>query len=196
MFLINAGQSAMAVEQPAYQVELDAKPFQIRLYAPMIVATVQVAGNRNDAVSAGFGILADYIFGNNQKNGKIAMTAPVTQSAGEKIAMTAPVNQSPAGDGWVVRFIMPAGMTLDTLPRPKDARIEIDQMPARRIAIVGFSGFWSDSNFKSHQEELMEFVTRKGLTPVSGPIYAYYDPPWTPWFLRTNEVQMEIAPSP
>ncbi len=184
----------MAVEQPAYQVELDAKPFQIRLYAPMIVATVQVAGNRNDAVSAGFGILADYIFGNNQKNGKIAMTAPVTQSAGEKIAMTAPVNQSPAGDGWVVRFIMPAGMTLDALPRPKDARIEIDQMPARRIAIVGFSGFWSDSNFKSHQEELMEFVKRKGLTPVSGPIYAYYDPPWTPWFLRTNEVQMEIAP--
>jgi len=192
--LMDAEQSAMAVQQPSYKIELDAKPFQIRLYAPMIIAAVHFQGNRNDAVSAGFRILADYIFGNNQKNDKIAMTAPVTQSAGEKIAMTAPVNQSQTRNGWMVNFIMPAGTTIDTLPKPKDGRIEIDQMAARHVAVVRFSGFWSDSNFKMHEAELMDFLKRKELTPVSAPIYAYYDPPWTPWFLRTNEVQIEIAP--
>ncbi len=193
IFLIDLGGLVMAVEQPAYQVELDAKPFQIRLYAPSIVASIQVAGTRGDAVSSGFRSLADYIFGKNQKKSKIAMTAPVTQTPGEKIAMTAPVSQSPSEKGWEVRFTMPAGETMESLPVPEDRRVELSDVPSRRMAVIVFSGFWSDANFQSHAGELMTFVKQRGLTPISAPIYAYYNPPWMPWFMRTNEVQVQIA---
>jgi hypothetical protein len=193
ILLFGTGRPAMSVEEPAYKVERDEKPFQVRVYAPMIVATVRVSGTRSEAVSTGFRILADYIFGKNQKNGKIAMTAPVTQSPGEKIAMTAPVSQSKNEDGWEIRFIMPAGSTVETLPKPDDSRIQIMETAARRVAVVTFSGFWSDSNFRSHQKDLTGFIERKGLSPVSAAVYAYYNPPWTPWFLRRNEVQIEIA---
>ncbi len=183
----------MAVEQPAYRIELDAKPFQIRRYGPAIVASVQVTGTRGDAVSSGFRLLADYIFGKNQKKSKIAMTAPVTQSAGEKIAMTAPVSQSPGTNGWEVRFTMPAGESMEALPVPDDRRVQLSEVPPRRMAVVVFSGFWSDANFQSHEAELMAFVKKRGLTPISAPFYAYYNPPWMPWFMRTNEVQVQIA---
>jgi hypothetical protein len=192
-FLLIGGGHAMAIEQPAYQVELDAKPFQIRLYPPMIEATIHVGGTRSAAVNTGFRSLAGYIFGDNRKKSKIAMTAPVRQNAGEKIAMTAPVSQNQAVNGWDIRFIMPADATLQTLPEPNDGRIHLVDVPSRRFAVVSFSGFWSDTNFQSHQAALMKFIEERGLSPVSPPIYAYYDPPWTPWFLRKNEVQVEIA---
>jgi hypothetical protein len=185
--------SSMAIEQPAYKLELDAKPFQIRDYAPLIVATVHVAGARSDAVNEGFRILADYIFGNNRKKSTIAMTAPVTQSASEKIAMTAPVTQSGGAGGWDVSFTMPASYTLQTLPEPNDARVHLVDVRERRVAVIVYSGFWSDANIASHQAQLQDFVRQRGLKAISPPIYAFYDPPWMPWFFRTNEVQIEIA---
>jgi SOUL heme-binding protein len=189
----------MATEQPKYSVEISESPFEVRTYAPTIVAAVHVSGTREEAVSAGFRILARYIFGDNQTQGKIAMTAPVTQSTSQKISMTAPVEQSEARGRWEVRFTMPAAYTLTTLPKPRDPRIEVLELAARRVAAVTFSGFWSDSNLQSHQAQLFQFLKRHQLTALSSPIYAYYDPPWTPWFWRTNEVLVDIAaasPSP
>jgi SOUL heme-binding protein len=184
----------MATEQPKYSVELSEPPFEVRTYAPTIVAAVHVDGTREEAVSAGFRILARYIFGDNHTHGKIAMTAPVTQSASRKIAMTAPVEQSEAQGGWEVRFTMPAAYTLTTLPKPHDPRIQLLALAARHVAAVTFSGFWSDSNLQSHQEQLSDFLMTQRLTALSAPTYAYYDPPWTPWFWRTNEVLVDIAP--
>jgi hypothetical protein len=200
----------MATERPKYSVEISEPPFEVRMYEPTIVATVHVSGSREEAVSAGFRILARYIFGDNQVQEKIAMTAPVTQSAGQKIAMTAPVTQS-AGQkivttapseqsgeraGWDVRFTMPAAYTLSALPRPLDPRVQLLEQPARRVAAVTFSGFWSDSNLQSHQAQLLEFLKRHQLTALSAPVYAYYDPPWTPWFWRTNEILVDVAAAP
>jgi hypothetical protein len=88
---------------------------------------------------------------------------------------------------------MPATYTLTALPKPRDPRIELVEIAAHRVAAVTFSGFWSDSNLQSHQAQLSEFLKRHQLTPLSAPIYAYYDPPWTPWFWRTNEVLVDIA---
>ncbi len=186
----------MATERPKYTVEISEPPCEVRTYAPTIVATVHVSGSRDEAVSAGFRILARYIFGDNRAQEKIAMTAPVTQMAGQKIAMTAPVEQSEEGPGWVVRFTMPAAYTLSALPHPTDSRIQLLEVAAHRVAVVTFSGFWSDGNLQSHQAQLLEFLKRHQLTAVSAPVYAYYDPPWTPWFLRTNEVMVDIATGP
>jgi len=200
----------MATERPKYSVEISEPPFEVRIYEPTIVATVHVSGSREEAVSAGFRILARYIFGDNQAQEKIAMTAPVTQSAGQKIAMTAPVSQSASGTiamtapseqsgergGWDVRFTMPAAYTLSALPRPVDPRIQLLEQAARRVAAVTFSGFWSDSNLQSHQAQLLEFLKRHQLTALSAPVYAYYDPPWTPWFWRTNEILVDVAATP
>lgn len=186
----------MATERPKYSVEISEPPFEVRIYEPTIVATVHVSGSREEAVSAGFRILARYIFGDNQMQEKIAMTAPVTQSAGEKTAMTAPSEQSEERAGWDVRFTMPAAYALAALPRPLDPRIQLLEQPARRVAAVTFSGFWSDSNLQSHRAQLLEFLKRHQLTALSAPVYAYYDPPWTPWFWRTNEILVDVAAAP
>jgi hypothetical protein len=186
-------QPSVAVEQPRYTVQLHEPPFEVRDYAPTIVAQVHVAGDRDEAVSAGFRILAGYIFGDNQRQAKIAMTAPVTQSPGEAIPATESVEQGAAAGGWEVRFTMPAAYTLDMLPTPRDSRIQLLRLSGRRVAVATFSGFWSDSNLKSHTAQLLAFVKQHHFTARAAPVYAYYDPPWTPWFLRTNEVMVEIA---
>ena len=183
----------MAVERPHYSVETSQPPYEIRDYAPTIVAAVHVEGDRSEAVSAGFRILARYIFGGNQAQGKIAMTAPVTQTRGQAIAMTAPVAQQPDPTGWEVRFTMPAAYTIDTLPRPTDGRVHIVQVPGQRMAVIKFSGFWSDANLQSHAAQLSAWLKARHLTATSPPTYAYYDPPWTPWFMRTIEVMVDIA---
>jgi hypothetical protein len=185
----------MAVERAKYSVEISEPPCEIRVYAASVVAAVRVGGSRQAAVSAGFRILADYIFGNNAARAGIAMTAPVTQSAVERASMTAPVEQGAVQGGWVVRVTLPAGYTRDGAPAPHDSRVTLLELPARRMAAVTFSGFWSDSNLQEHQAQLGAFLRRRGLTAVSGPVYAFYDPPWTPWFMRTNEVLVEISAS-
>ena len=186
----------MAVERPKYSVELASPPCELRRYDPTIVAVVHVGGDRSDAVNAGFRILAGYIFGDNRAKAKIAMTAPVTQSPGQSIAMTAPVQQQSSGAGWDVRFTMPAAYTLSSLPAPKDERIRLVEVPAHRVAAIKFSGFWSDANLESHAAKLLDWVKAEKLTALAAPTYAYYDPPWTPWFMRTIEVLVDIAPGP
>jgi hypothetical protein len=185
----------MAVERPQYSVQISEKPFEVREYAPMIAAEVHAPGTREEAVNAGFRILAGYIFGDNLGRGKIAMTAPVTQSKAPGSGMTAPVEQLESQTGWDVRFSMPAAYTLATLPKPADPRIRLLEIPRRRVACVTFSGFWSDANLDSHQSRLAEFLKTHSLIAVSSPVYAYYDPPWTPWFWRTNEILVEVAPA-
>lgn len=181
-----------ATEQARYSVVQKKGDVELRAYEPAIVAEVSVGGTRDSAVQQGFRILADYIFGANEPKQKIAMTAPVTQQAGETIAMTAPVTQQGQADRWQVRFIMPAGYSLDTLPKPKDARIHLIAVPARRVAAITFSGFWSDAAMQTHRDELAAAIKAMGLQPVGAATFAYYDPPWTLPFMRRNEVLWDV----
>ncbi len=183
----------MATEQPQYSVEFSEPPFQVRSYAETIVASVHVGGSRQDAVNEGFRVLARYIFGGNRAQAKIAMTAPVTQVVGQQISTTSPIQQSEERVGWDVRFTMPAAYHLSALPQPLDPRIQLHEVGARRVAAVIFSGLWSDSNLQFHQATLFKFLKKHRLAAVSAPAFAYYDPPWTPWFWRTNEVLIDIA---
>jgi len=185
----------MAIEQAKYALVSSEPPYEIRDYASSVVAIVDVSGSRSDAVNSGFRLLANYIFGNNLQNAKIAMTAPVTQMPrGSETQGTSPPS-SPGQGFWIVRFMMPDGYTLQSLPPPSDTRVHFEQSLAHRAAVIRFSGFWSDANLKSHEAQLLEWMLKQHLTPRSVPTYAYYDPPWVPWFMRTIEVLIDIAPS-
>jgi SOUL heme-binding protein len=183
------------VEHPKYALVESSGNIEIRDYAPMIAAEAEVKGERKEAISKGFRIIADYIFGNNSAAQKVPMTAPVTQQASEKIAMTAPVTQQGDGDKWRVRFIMPSKYTMDTLPKPNNAAVELREVPAKRFTVIRFSGTAGEDSLKRHTKELSDFIGANNLAPLSPPTYAFYNPPWTLPFLRRNEVMVEIGGS-
>ncbi len=190
-----ASRTASGVEEPKYRVTLAQGDFEIREYMPVVVAETTVEGNWSAAGNAGFRRLADYIFGANDGDRKIAMTAPVSQGrGGQKIAMTAPVAQERRGEDWVVAFTMPSEYTLDRLPAPDDPAVRLRQVGERRVAAIRFSGSWDESRFEARAVELKRWVASKGETAVGEPVTARYNPPWTPWFLRRNEILLELAP--
>jgi len=110
----------------------------------------------------------------------------------EEIKMTAPVGQQRVQESWAISFMMPASYTLETLPEPDDPKVMLRQVPARRIAAVRYSGFWSEKNFHRYKLELESWIHERGLTIVGDPIWARYNPPFTPWFLRRNEILIPV----
>jgi len=186
--------TAMAVEEAPYAVSLEEGAIEVRDYPPLIAAEVTVPGDQDAAANAGFRLLAGYIFGANQRRQRIAMTAPVVQApaGAEKIAMTAPVVQTPAGAGWTVRFLMPKGLTLDTLPTPNDARVTLLPLPAARFAVIRFSGLAYPGDVAARTADLQAFIAAHQLKPLGTPSLARFNPPWTLWFLRRNEVMIAV----
>jgi hypothetical protein len=183
------------VERPKYKVVLSSDNIELRDYAPMIVAEAEVTGERRVAIGKGFRLIADYIFGNNTASEKVAMTAPVSQQASQKIAMTAPVTQQGEGNSWKVYFVMPSKYTMETLPKPNNPAVRLKQVPGKCFAVIRFSGMGGEDSLKRHTKELDEFLSVKGLTPLSQPTYAFYNPPWTLPFMRRNEVLVEVPPN-
>lgn len=181
------------VEQARYQIVDRNDNTEIREYPSTIVTETEVSGERNEAISQGFRTIADYIFGNNTSAQKVAMTAPVTQQRVEELAMTAPVTQQGDGLTWRVRFFMPAGFTIETLPRLNNPSVKLKKLSGKRFAVIRFSGVANQESLKLHTEELNRFVRGKHLNALSSPAYAFYNPPWTLPFLRRNEVMVEIA---
>ena len=188
-----SGTIMSRVEQPSYTVVDSWGDIELRDYPELIVAEVEVPGERKQAISAGFRLIADYIFGNNAPRQKIAMTAPVTQQPGEKIAMTAPVSQQASGSVWRVRFIMPSGYTLETLPTPNNPDVKLVRVPAERVAAIRFSGLAGDDSISRHRKLLLERIARQGLTVHGEPTLAFYNPPWTLPFLRRNEILAKVS---
>jgi hypothetical protein len=189
------GCAAVAkVDEPKFALEVRDREFEVRRYQPRIVAETHVAGDRKQAESEGFRRLAGYIFGGNKTKTKIAMTAPVGQTAdGRKIAMTAPVGQKADGESsWTVSFTMPEAETLATLPEPIDPRVTLREVTPVRVAVVKFSGRWTNESFASHAELLRSWLSVRGLRPSGEVEVNRYDPPWTPWFMRRNEVWLAL----
>ncbi len=183
-------------EEPKYDVQAKHSGFEVRRYAPRIVAEVDVKGSGREASSAGFRLLADFIFGNNTAQAEVAMTAPVDRTAvSEAIDMTAPVDRTAKGDAWVIAFTMPSKYTMQTLPKPNDGRVRIREVPPTRYAVMRFSGSPNDKVVGSRMDLLIERVQKEGYTTAGKPpTYARYDPPWTPSFLRRNEIMLELTP--
>lgn len=188
-----AGNIMSIVEQPDYKLITSEENIEIRDYSPMILAEVEVSGERKQAIREGFKILADYIFGNNTSNIKMEMIAPVTNELSEKMAMTAPVIQEQHMGKWKVRFVMPKKYSLETLPKPNSKDVVLIHLPAKRFVVIRFSGLADDENIKQHTDELKAYILAKTMKPFGEPILAFYNPPWTLPFLRRNEVMIEIG---
>ena len=192
---VMSAASAHAIEKPKHEVvksiEFDGKSIEIRDYAPYVVAeTVVDTNSLREASSQGFRRLADYIFGGNRSRESMDMTAPV-QSV--KMDMTAPVGTVGEAGKYTISFVMPSKYTLDTLPIPNDERVVLRQVPGKRVEAVVFSGFWSQKNFERHTAVLESYLASENITAQSLPMVARYNMPLTPWFLRTNEILIDIA---
>jgi hypothetical protein len=194
---------AMAVEEPKYTVLEKAEPFELREYAPLIVAEAEVEGDLDAASSLGFRLIAGYIFGENQVAEKMAMTAPVgiasnTQKTSAKIAMTAPVvmaahaSTNASNRLWTVSFVMPAEYTLASLPKPLNPKIKIREIAAQKRAVVTFSGFYDEEKVQAKTQALRDWMQVKNLKSAGEPQFARYDAPWTLPFMRRNEVMLEV----
>jgi len=180
-------------EEQKYTVERKFPKFEVRRYEACVFADVTVTGDFESAGSAGFRPLIGYISGNNQPNSKIAMTAPVVQEPVSKIAMTSPVLQQSTGQESIISFVMPAGMRLDTLPIPTNSKVSLREVPEQLVAVSRFSGRWTVATYIKHVTELESDIAESGFTANGSPRFARFDPPWTPWFMRRNEIQIPIA---
>jgi len=190
---LSAVTPTLATEEPDFQVVREFAGVELRQYAGYAVAEVVVPGPAEEAGNRAFPILAGYIFGKNKGERKLAMTAPVTQAAVPvKLEMTAPVTQAAAPGGFAVQFVLPKGVTAATAPEPLDARVQLRDVPPHRVAAIRYSGFWSDANYREHLAQLQAALRAANLVPTGEPVYSRYNAPFTPWFLRRNEIWLRV----
>jgi hypothetical protein len=178
LLALMAGQSAVALEEPEYEVIAETAAYEVRRYQPYVVAEVDVRGKSAD--SQGFRALAGYIFGDNE--------------ASEKMQMTAPVESREADDGNDITyaFVMESKYTLETLPNPNNERIRLRNKPSRVVAALRFSGRWTEANVAKHERQLLSALQADGITRLGKLELARYNSPFTPWFLRRNELMVAI----
>jgi hypothetical protein len=171
------------------------------------VAETTVTGSFEWVGNVAFQRLAGYIFGKNRRRDspamapvtqqpdseKIAMTAPVIQEpAPQKIAMTAPVTQAGSGQSWVITFVMPAEYTMESLPEPLDPGVKITQRPEQVMAALTYSGTWRKSTYEKKRKKLERLIRQQGYVAVGPAVFARYNPPYTLWFRRRNEVLIPV----
>ena len=188
------GSPAMAIEEPAYEVLLETKHYEVRRYASYIVAEVDVDDDFKRAGNSAFRVLAGYIFGDNEPQQKMQMTAPVESREGVRMNMTAPVtSQSRDGDGvFTYSFVMERKYTMDTLPKPTNRDIRLVERPERIMAVHRYSGTWSEKRYEEHEKILLDALATDRVKTRAAPVFARYNAPFTPWFLRRNEIMVEI----
>ncbi len=194
-----AGGSLMAFEEPDYKVIAKYDNFEIRKYSPYLIAETEVDASFEDATNIAFRILFDYISGKNVKQEKIKMTTPVNQRnaepEGEKIKMTTPVSQKKTlqSDGkYTINFVIPSKYTLETVPAPRDPRVNIRKVPQKNMAVIKYSGRWTQEKYRKHEEKLIKALEKKGLEIIGDPVFARYNPPFWPSFMRRNEILLEV----
>jgi hypothetical protein len=194
VLLALGGIDAVATEEVKYRVLESSGDFELRQYESSLGAETTVEGDFHEVGNEGFRRLFDYISGKNRKKQSIPMTAPVSQEASsEKIPMTAPVNQEKVGGAWRITFLMPSAFTMETLPEPLDSRVKLVKIPGRLMAALSYSGTWSRERYEDKEQRLKELIRQRGLKIEGEPVFARYNPPFMPWFLRRNEVLIPVG---
>ena len=204
--LAGAGQ-VMAIEEPKYEVLQSDDTYEVRQYAPILIAETIVEGDMDEASNKGFRLIADFIFGNNQvvdttSSEKIAMTAPVTvEPQSTKISMTAPVTVEPQSENanmqlakqWRVHFVMPSRYTLANIPKPKNSAVHLREIPSKFFVVHQYSGFNTVARFQAKAQETKDWALKRELKLIGTPQLSRYDPPWTLPMFRRNEIMIEIS---
>ena len=192
--------TVMATEEPRFSIIEKSEPFELRSYAPQLIAEVKVEGDLDTASSQGFRLIAAFIFGQNQVSEKISMTAPVAIETAQstKIAMTVPVGIEASKDSakgvsqWVFSFVMPSEYTMATLPKPLNPLVSIRELPAQRRAAITFSGFYNEAKVLEKTKALEDWIKSKQWQPIGNPQFARYNPPWSIPFMRRNEILITV----
>ena len=181
-------------EQQEYRVLKSHGDVELREYAACVVADVVVSGSAEQAGSAAFRPLFQYISGANRGAEPLEMTAPVIQKpASERLAMTAPVIQEAVGtDEWTVSFVLPAGRSLSDYPVPTDSRVSLRAVPGETAAAIRWSGRWTESNIERRTATLRQAIAEAGWEESGEPRWARFDPPWKPPFARRNEIVIPV----
>jgi hypothetical protein len=167
------------VKEVKYRIIKALDNIEIRHYDKFIIAKVDGYGD------GGFNLLFDFISGNNSSKSNLEMTSPVIS---RNIDMTAPVLSEKES----IAFVMPEEYTLENTPTPNDKRVRIEEIPERNIAVLKFSGRWTSSNFEEKSEQLLRQLKKLEIQTKGNLFSMRYNGPLTPWFLRRNEVAIEI----
>jgi hypothetical protein len=182
-----------SIETPSYTVIEKKEGYEIREYAPYIIAQTTVTGNYDDATTQGFRIIADYIFGNNVTKESVAMTSPVLESRSEKIAMTTPVLEAGRGsDTRTIAFVLPSKYTLETLPLPNNAAVTLTPVPARKVAALSFTWYPTEARVTAKKELLQSYLVRDAQRMVGDIETARYNPPASMPLTLRNEILIPI----
>ena len=200
LILLQSGCSLVGIRstaEPGYSVLQKDERFEVREYETLVVAETLVDAGFDEAGNIAFRRLFGYISGDNEAASEIAMTAPVmaldeNNDSGEKISMTAPVTGQETALGWRFAFVLPAGYTLANAPMPSNPEVRLEQVPARKVAVVRYSGSWNEASYDENLKLLQQWMLQNQLKANSAPRVAGYDPPWTLPFLRRNEVMIDI----
>lgn len=172
---------ASALEEPAFEVVAQFKHFEVRRYDPFVIAEVKINGSFEEAGNQAFNTLFEYISGANYTTTEMEMTAPVLQSSSADAATHR------------VSFVLPLRYRIATAPRPSDARVQLREVPGRLMAAIRYSGFWSEEGYREQESRLVAALTARGYEALGPPEWARYNAPFMPWFLRRNEVLVEVG---
>ena len=199
LLLLMTTLKANAIEMPDYEVVYTDGSVEYRQYEPYIVAetVVKNSSSYRGSSNEGFMRLLRYITGANESQSDIAMTTPVQQTPpSEKIDMTAPVQRNEIEEGWRVAFMLPSSFTMDTAPTPTNNEISLRLIPKQLMAVIRYSGRWTERNFNRHKEELLESLEESNIKTIGVAESAAYDAPYVLPFLRRNEVMIEVNSLP
>lgn len=196
--IVLLGWKLVVTEEPDYERVERRDGLELRRYAPFMVAETEVSARFATVQEAAFPRLVGYVKGNNATGRNVPMRAPVTQQplAGEANDGTGDSTGDGTGDDepadWRVQFVMPWEYLPSMLPRPADPAVRLQQMPARLVAARRYGGNWRETRYRAQEAELLAAIEREGLDAIGAPIFARYNAPFIPGFLRRNEVLVEV----
>ena len=181
-------------EQQRYDVIRTEPSFELRHYPEHVVAEIEVAGTFESAGNTAFRPLVGYIGGRNESSTGLAMTAPVIQRRDDAEPHDVETTTADVGEGrYVVSFVLPDDVTASTVPTPSDPAVHVRVVPDEYAAVARFSGRWTSSSYRTRVDALLLAVADAGLVTTGPARFARFDPPWTPWFRRRNEVVLPVA---
>ena len=176
------GLSNTMLETPEYKVIKESGSYEVRKYEPMIIARTLVRSDYKEATSTGFRRIANYIFGGNEKNMEIAMTAPVLSNS--------PVD---VDSEYEISFVMPSSFKKETLPEPNSSNVEIMGRSLDLVAGISFGGWATESRVKNYHEKLNNWIEKERLKIDGKFMIAQYNSPWALPPFRHNEILVRVS---
>ena len=181
-----------AQEEPDFRALETDGDHQIRDYPALTVAETVVNGPRREALDEAHRILADYLTAKSRDGEELPMLNPVIQDSGAPMASDPPLFDDDLEGAWRTRVVMPGGMSADQLPEAPNG-VELVELPARKVAVVCFSGRWTDALLREQEDRLRGWLSKRGLQSRGEPEYAFYNSPMIPGPLRRNEVWLALS---